>query len=100
MTSRYKKPIRVYENKNFLKLVTTIGIENTRKLIARFPGEVISIPKINIFLECQRNILITRDYLLGIYSRKEMGVKWGLHPSSIDRIVKTTLANEMLKKCL
>lgn len=90
----------VYKSVWFDRFVATIGLDATRKLITRYGGKTIRLPRVNVFLQKQRNIMITKDFLTNKYKKKELGAKWGLHPQTISKIVESTLNDPGLKNLL
>lgn len=81
----------VYDSAWYQKLVACIGLESTRKLIAKYGGTSIPVPRVNVFLPNQRDIMVTKDYISKKYLMRELASKWSLSQKTIRKIVDTTL---------
>ena len=88
----------VYTSTWYEKLVACIGAEPTRKLVAKFGGTSIPVPRVNVFLVNQRDIMITQDYLTGKYNQRELAEKWTLSVPTIRKIIKNTLDDTTLRE--
>lgn len=91
---------KVYNSVWFRRLVACIGLHATRKLISKYPGQTIKVPKVNVFLLATRNIEITKDWMSQRYNKKDLELKWGLSYPTILKIIKETQNDPQLKNWL
>jgi Mor family transcriptional regulator len=95
--SSLPKRTKVFKSVWYDRLVVTIGLEATRRLLAKYGGKTIKLPKIDAIHHGSRNVLITRDYRSKQYNKKELVEKWGLSYPTILKAIKDTVNDPRYK---
>ena len=92
------KTTGIYESTWYRRLVGCIGQEATRRLVARYGGTSIPVPRVPVFLPDQRDILITQKYLSGKYKKKELCVQFSISYKTLAKILDSTMNNPILMR--
>jgi len=69
------------------ELVLLIGVENTLKVLKKYGGRSIWIPRPDAFLTHRRNVRIYKEYIRTGLSMRELGERWSLRKGTIQKII-------------